>query len=402
MKRMKHVVSAPRVLVIAEQPALPCTDGARIRTFNLLRALDEYLVDFVHFIEPGSQFIPIETQLPYCKTVATAEHENRITNWNRMRSLFSIKPNGILRNDSDKMRSCLASLPKDSYAFALVCGFNMAQYRESISASHVILDLCDSEVRHMEVRNRFVRNPGIRSYFRWQRRKVLVAMSDLASRYDRWLVISEVERRSLLNYFPNKSIYVVPNAVACRAKSEPRQATEEHLIVLSGNFDFYPNVDAALYFADSVMPLIRSERPEVSLRILGKNPPDRIRLLQTKDIEVTGFASNFFDRLLEASVFVCSLRLGTGIKNKVLEAMSLGLPVVSTRVGVEGTGAEAERHYISAETPREFLDAIKRLLDNPDLRSKIGSSGREFVLERFSPAATAAALRVALQAVGKR
>lgn len=369
--------------MLAESPALPAHDGARLRVLNLLHALSGFDVDFVHFVLPGTTFTPIETRFANCHTVATVEHDNQLSRSGRLCSLLSIKPYGTSRNQAQRMHNILRSFPINQYDYVLVCGINMAQYRAALAGiKHAVLDVCDSEIRHMEVRARFVTDWPSKMYFSIQKQKAFSELSRAARQFDCWLVISTVEKESLEKCFPLVPIHVVGNAVL---PSDPLiRQTDDHLIALSGNFDYYPNVDAALYFAKEVMPLVRRSGLGLRLRIVGKNPPEAVLRTRADDIEVTGFVPNINAVLAQAGVFVCPLRLGTGVKNKVLEAMSLGLAVISTAVGVEGIGAQNGIHYLEAETPADFMLRLCQVADL-NTRGDLARAGRQFVLDHFLP-----------------
>jgi glycosyltransferase involved in cell wall biosynthesis len=393
---MKSVRIAKKALVIAERPSFPANDGARLRIASILRALEPITIDFVHLYDPEQEFVPVERELRHCHTLAAIPHDSRLTDWSRACSVFSLSPNGAFRNRSKAMREFLCNLASNVYDFVLVCGVNMVQYTPHIRVRPLFVDMCDSEPRHMEVREAFVHDPLRKAYFRWQRCKVLRHIRSTGAHCESWLVISEIERRSLNSYFPDMPAYLIPNSVT-GAPSGSSRSTREPLIVLSGNFGFYPNVDAALFFGTNVMPLISKRVPGCALRILGNNPPPEIRALRSDVVEVTGFVRDFGELLSEAAVYVCSLRLGTGIKNNVLQAMAAGLPVISTPVGIEGIGAVKGTHYLESTTAVEFADSVLRILSNPELRQSIGTAARTFVLNHFSPAAVSTALEAAIK-----
>jgi glycosyltransferase involved in cell wall biosynthesis len=385
------IINPGRALVLAERPVLPATDGAQLRIASILQALAPIEVDFVHLHEPGQEFLPVECEFTHCRTLAAIAHRNPLTNRSRLRSVFSLLPNGTFRNRSESMRKVLTNIRAEEYDFVLICGIHMLQYATCIAVRPLFVDMCDSEPRHMKVRQDFVRDPVRKAYFRWQHYKVLRHIGAMANLCDKWFTISEVERRSLLSYFPDAPVDVIPNAVVDLAdRSEIK--TRDKLIVLSGNFDFFPNVDAALFFARAVMPLITRQVQGCSLRLLGKNPPDAICALKCDTIEVTGFVANFVASLSEAAVYVCSLRLGTGVKNKVLEAMAAGIPVISTPVGVDGVDVKAGTHYLEALTAGEFADAVLLLLSDPELHQSLARAARATVLEQFGQKTVSAAL----------
>lgn len=388
-----------RVLVVSERPALPAHDGARRRLVSLLRALDGYEVDYIHFKQPGENFRPIEGELSHCRTMAVVEHDNRQSMTGRVRSIISSKTYGVIRNRSKQMVRVLQRIPRDRCAMTVLCGLSMAQYRPAIPIDHALLDLCDSELRHFSMRYRFLRDPMKKAYCAWEHWKTRSELEKSARSFDGWLVISEAEADSLRAYFPKVPTSIVGNSLPhweMRRVVSPR----ENLIVLAGNFEYYPNVDAAVYFAGEIMPLLRRARERCRLRIIGSNPPQAVRRLVAADIEVTGFVEDFPAAVSEGAVFVCPLRLGTGIKNKVLEAMDFGVPVVSTLVGVEGITALPGTHYLQAVNAADFAHCVSCLLRDSALRAELARNANRLVRARFSNDAVREQLRAALGRLG--
>jgi glycosyltransferase involved in cell wall biosynthesis len=145
------------------------------------------------------------------------------------------------------------------------------------------------------------------------------------------------------------------------------------------------NIDAMDYFVSDIWPEVIAGKSEVKLKIIGKNPPDSLKDLTRKDdrIEVTGYVENIPAEMSKFSIFVVPLRIGSGTRIKILEAMALGLPVVSTSIGAEGLDVRHEENILIADSPADFAEAVKRLMDDGDFRFRLGSAGRNLVMERY-------------------
>lgn len=184
------------------------------------------------------------------------------------------------------------------------------------------------------------------------------------------LAISEPERRLLLDLVPEAVVETLPNIFVSPPAPPAGMAGRCGLLFLGG-FWHQPNVDAVLWFAEQVLPLIRAEAPEVIFRIAGSNPTaDVVALGNRRGIEVLGHVPDLGPILDAARVFVAPLRFGAGMKGKVGLAMISGLPVVTTGIGAEGMAAEDGRHLLIAEEAQDFADRVLSLLteDAPWLR----------------------------------
>lgn len=167
-------------------------------------------------------------------------------------------------------------------------------------------------------------------------------------------------------------------------------------LLFTGTMSYPPNAQAARWLVEHVMPIVRSRRPDVSLEIVGRNPPAPVRQLAGPGISVTGRVPDLATHFAAAAVVVAPLLSGSGTKLKVLEAMAAGRPVVATAVGAEGIDARAGEHLRVADSPAAFADAVVDLLTDPSEAARIGRNGRELAARRYSWPASGERMHVAL------
>jgi glycosyltransferase involved in cell wall biosynthesis len=154
---------------------------------------------------------------------------------------------------------------------------------------------------------------------------------------------------------------------------------------------FRPNHDAARWFVDEIFPGVRAARPEARFWVVGHDPSASLVAANYEDqrVVVTGAVPSTAPYWERAGVYVLPMRIGGGVRYKALEAMARGCPLVSTRLGMEGTGAMPDRDYLAAERSREFAAAIVRLLEDETLARRLAASARKTVaehdLERIRP-----------------
>ncbi len=163
-----------------------------------------------------------------------------------------------------------------------------------------------------------------------------------------------------------------------------------------GGYRHEPNVDAVAYFVREVLPLIQAEEPSIRFIIAGANPGEQVRALARADVIVTGMIDDLRDVLDAARVFVCPLRFGAGMKGKLLTALSYGLPVVTTTIGVEGIAAVDGEHVLVADTPADLAAACLRLYRNESLWASLSANGQSLMREKYSLASGQDALRRAI------
>lgn len=160
-------------------------------------------------------------------------------------------------------------------------------------------------------------------------------------------------------------------------------------IVFEGSMCFPPNIDAARYFVSSIFPLIRQAHPGVHFTLVGREPDAAVLALAEEGIEVTGSVPDVRPYLKRAAVFVCPMRGGAGIKNKILQAWAMGKAIVSTPEGVGSLKVEEGVNILVRDTPESFASAVLELIRDPDRALALGKAGRETILAHYTWAAKA-------------
>jgi glycosyltransferase involved in cell wall biosynthesis len=194
------------------------------------------------------------------------------------------------------------------------------------------------------------------------------------------IAVSDDDRRRLASLAPDARICAVPTGVDTHYFSPNGYHEHGNRIVFSGSMDWHPNEDAVAYFADAILPRIRAAVPDVSMTVVGRNPTARLRELAAQaGITLTGTVDDVRPWIAEGQVYVVPLRAGSGTRLKIFEALAMAKPVVSTTVGAEGLALQPGRHFVVADDPDAFADAVVQLLRNPERRRALGGAGRSLV-----------------------
>jgi glycosyltransferase involved in cell wall biosynthesis len=158
------------------------------------------------------------------------------------------------------------------------------------------------------------------------------------------------------------------------------RAVNPRRITFLGGLHWPPNAQGVRWFADQVFPQVRAAIPEATLTVIGKDPPGG---LEGEGIEVTGYVADLMPFLAETAVFIVPLHAGGGMRVKILDAWSWGLPVVSTTIGAEGIYAQNERNLLLGDSALAFAQAVTRVLRDPTLAQQLGQNGRQTVTDRY-------------------
>jgi glycosyltransferase involved in cell wall biosynthesis len=232
---------------------------------------------------------------------------------------------------------------------------------------------------------------GVYSLAQWQKLK----------RYERHamrlcdavLAVADEDRGTLLGLAPDATIGVVPNGVDTAYFSRAAMALNRvgplafsaPTLVFSGTLDFRPNVDAVTWFVREVLPRVRARRPDVRLLVVGKRPAPALRQLADQGaLMLAGEVTDARPYLAGAAVYVVPMRIGGGVRLKLLEALALELPVVSSGMGAEGVAdLRVGEHCLVADDAVDFAEQVLRLLHDPALGVRLGAAGRALVRERY-------------------
>ena len=211
------------------------------------------------------------------------------------------------------------------------------------------------------------------------------AEKKLLAAFDASIVVSDKEYHAMKMLCPEARCITVPNGVDIDF-FEPLAIREEWpSLVFVGYMSSHPNVDAITYFHSQVYDTLKQRFPNLKVFVVGQNPPPAVRALaKDPSICVTGFVEDVRPYVARASVVIAPFVSGMGIKNKVLEAMAMGKPVVTTSIGVRGINATHGDHLCIADSALKFADHVEALLLDKPKRRRIGHQAREFVMKHHS------------------
>lgn len=202
--------------------------------------------------------------------------------------------------------------------------------------------------------------------------------------YDAVTVVSEPDAAELQRLDPSIDVRVIPNGVALSRFIHLRREPRPNHIMFLGNYEYAPNLDAALWLATEILPRVRAQIPEAHLQLVGNAPPPELTALTSAHIEVTGRVPDVRPYYANAAVFVCPLRFGAGIKNKVLEALAMGCPVVATPLSIEGIRVSDGESVLLAQLADDLAAQVVRLLTDNTIAGQLGKAGRRVVAQSYS------------------
>jgi glycosyltransferase involved in cell wall biosynthesis len=289
----------------------------------------------------------------------------------KLRCLASTVGFDIVQIEHSHMALYLEALPPDAYDRSILEFVDVA-FGQCARISSIELGL-GKKVRRW-LYSRMMR--------RWEPR--------YAERFDRCTAVSEVDRRLLMTVNPRLQVDVVANGVDTKAYQPLARNGAPASLLFVGTMSYSACADAVLYFCSEVLPLIRQAIDNVEMWIVGTDPPPEVLQLNGNGVHVTGRVESVVPYYRRSTVCLVPLRAGGGTRLKILEAMALGRPVVSTTVGCEGLDVTDEVHLLVADSPEQFAEATLRLLGDRVLYQQMVSNARQLVVDRYDWDALAA------------
>ena len=215
-------------------------------------------------------------------------------------------------------------------------------------------------------------------------------MARLERRYlqlaDHVLTVSETDRHFFARFIHPAKITVIPTGVDVNYFQPSAETEKPNSLVFTGAMDWLANEDAIIYFAERILPLVRRQVSEASLWIVGRRPSRKVKALQARfsGVYVTGKVEDIRPYVQQASVFVVPLRVGSGTRLKIFEAMAMSKAVVATSVGAEGLPVTHTQNILLADKPDEFARSIVMLLRDRATRERLGQAARDLVARNYS------------------
>jgi glycosyltransferase involved in cell wall biosynthesis len=222
----------------------------------------------------------------------------------------------------------------------------------------------------------------------------------LGRTFDLVITNSTVDEQVIRELSPNPKTLTIANGVDMDYFAPISTLLEADKLVFTGVMGYAPNEDAALHFVEDIFPLVRAKRPEVQFWIVGSEPSERVNALtRISGVHVTGKVDDVRPYVRSATVFVCPLRVGSGVKNKILAAMAMQKATVATSMSIDGLDLADNREVLLADDPQDFADKVVRLLTDQKAAQQLGVNGLARVQGQYSWAAMGKELETAIQSV---
>ncbi len=386
-----------KVLFVTASLPYPPQQGGALRTYGLLHGLHQAgheltLLSFSNTPDVNTSGTPLAT---FCKHIETLPTPGR-TKSQRLRNLFLSRQPDIAHRlyssaFANRLRELISSQNFDIIQFE---GIEVACYLPLIKqmgvASKLVYDAFNAEAAMQYAIYKIDRQTPHRwlvaGYSLIQSRRIEQFERSLCTQADLVIAVSPEDAAILQQFAPTKRVPVVANGIFVNDYEKPQSELDmgEHALVFTGKMDYRPNVDAALWFADHILPTVKQSITDTKFYIVGQQPHGSLEHLRDHAaIVVTGWVESVLPYLKNAQLYVAPLRMGSGTRLKILEAMASGSAVVATTVAASGMKRTLDMGIIIADEPEQMAQVIIQLLGDSAQRSYIGEAARDYVRQHY-------------------
>lgn len=379
-----------RILWLSGWFPYPPDNGARIRIYNLLSQFSSrHQITLISFARSEPQTAHLSAVQELCCSVHFVPHPVfRPRSWRAIAGFLSPRPRYLVATYTPELvravkRQVQVDRPELVIASEIGPATGMSSYAIGVAGVPRVIE----DLELVAMRDRYLRARGWRERLSWWLTwsKTVHYVRRLLRDFDGCTVASSQEETCLRTVARRPvRLAVIPNGVNLTHYTGDFGQPQPDSLIFSGALTFNFNLEAMDFFLSEIYPLIRQRRPGVTLRITGSTEGVPLATLPPEPgVIFTGYLDDVRPAIARSWVSVVPLRRGGGTRLKVLEAMALGTPVVSTSKGAEGLEVTPGHDILIADEPAEFAESVVELLGNPDLRAHLAVNGRRLVQEKY-------------------
>lgn len=371
-----------KILVVLPRFPYPLEKGDKLRAYHQIRCLSEkhdIILAALHEDKVSDE--ALQQVQPFCQRIYLLHQPKWRSFTNIIRSFFNGTPLQCGYFYSKKNHREIKRILREEQPDRIYCQlFRMAEYVKDVPIQKVI-DFQDAFSKGMWRRYENA-NLFLKPFFKMEWRRVSRYEEAIFDKFDGRTIITEVDR-DLIPHPRREEIVVVPNGVEFDKFSYHGEAKEYDLI-FSGNMNYAPNVDATEYLAHEILPPLLRIFPHLRLVLCGANPAPRVRALEDEHVIVTGWVDSMAEWYAKSRIFIAPMRMGTGLQNKLLEAMSMQLPCVTSPLAAKPL-IDADLHHavVSCSTTAAFSEEVAKLLQDEHHYHQLAEAGFQYVCQYY-------------------
>jgi len=378
------------VLLISRCPPFPLYHGDRLIPFHVSRELAarRHSIDLVAFYDNPVDLADVPRYEEQFRSVTLIPEPRRsaASYWLRAQNPARRFPSRAEQSWSPEMwRAIKEKLSQRAYDVVhLFGGVQVYEYRQLVAPLPNVIVPYESYSLWLDRAIAEARSPVARMAARLRQGMARRYERFMFEGYDRVIVLTDRDADALRALDANTPTVTIPNGVDIDYFTPSGYEPDEPALLFTGNYDYPPNLDAALRLVRDIFPRVKQVVPEARLYLAGGNPPERLRAYACESIAITGRVPDLRPYFESTLLYASPLRMGAGIKNKILETLAMQTPVVASPLSCDGIPVRDGEHVLLATDDDAFVEQILLLLRTPHLRATLAENGRRLVEEQFT------------------
>jgi sugar transferase (PEP-CTERM/EpsH1 system associated) len=391
-----------KILFALSRFPFPTLKGDKLRAYYQLKELSKnHEIHLICLSEEKDDLFYLQDLEPYCASIQLAHLSLFRKGWNLINALFTDKPFQVHYFRHPYLKKILNKTISEKQID--VCYVQLIRMVENISFEHEVgyyLDYMDCFSAGMF--KRADRAHGlIRYIYLTEAKRLKKYEHKIADRFHAYSIISEADRDSFDAPLKNK-IQVIPNGISHDFLDFENHSEKDIDLIFTGNMNYYPNIEAARYLCKQIIPGLLNVFPELRVYIVGTDPTLEVQHFAAPNVVVTGYVPDLRPYLARAKVAIAPMFFGSGLQNKLLEAMAMGIPVLTSPLANSSLNAPEDEAICIAHTPEAFINKAIKLLQNDSFAREIGTNGKAYVTRQFDWFKRNADLEAGLEAIIQR
>lgn len=372
-----------KILFLTPRVPYPIDKGDKLRAFYQLKYLSKSHDIHLFAIDENCSSPESYSFLNrYCKSV-------NVVNLNRWRiflnlffGLFRKIPFQTSYYYSKSIKSKIESIISEIQPDLIFCQLiRSAEFLKDVKQIPQVIDYVDVISKGLE-RRISASNLFWKTILKQEYKRVVEYEENVYNEFDKSIIITEEDRNNLL-FTGKERVEVLPNGIDMDF-FKPLESEKKYDLFFSGNLNYPPNVNAAEYIAYELLPLLQTVRPNIRILIAGASPNKKVLSLQSKNISVKGWVDDIRDYYKQSKIFLAPMQIGTGLQNKLLQAMAMNMPCVVSELTQRGLSPSDKEIVLVAKDPKEYVKLISKLLSDSNYANSIAKNGYDYVKEKYN------------------
>jgi polysaccharide biosynthesis protein PslH len=374
-----------KILFLSRWFPYPPNNGSKLRIYHLLRGLSQHHeVSLISFCDDPQVNPSAYGSGSTCKEISIIPWKPYSPNsWRARLGYLHVWPRSFIDTFSPRMAEAIKdALSSNDFNLVIASQIGTATYARFFEFTPALFEEIELGVFYDNFSHANTSVDRMRNWLTWQKHRRF--MTNLMPAFQACTVVSEQERRLLHTEIIDRDqikIEVIPNCINLSEYSGSSNTIVPDSLIFTGSFTYSANYEAMFWFVEKVFPIVREKVPSVKTIITGDSGGRR--LPPVDNVHSTGFVPDIRPWISSAAVSLAPILTGGGTRLKILEAMALRTPVVSTTKGAEGLDVQHGVHLLIADTPDRYADAILQLLQNPGLYQRIGDNAYNLVKGKY-------------------